>query len=328
MYQHFPFHDPEPVVRHGGSLRDRAALRARIGMWECDLATETLCWTDGVYDLFGLPRGITVDRSVTVGLYEVDSRRDMERLRAEAIRSGGSFTLDAQIRTIDGEPRWMRLSAEVDYEDGRPVRLFGVKQDITEERRAWDRLRRLAERDPLTGLANRGTFEAMFRERPGSHDDEAPIAALLLIDIDHFKWVNDRFGHAAGDECLRQIATRIARLFSDAALVARIGGDEFAVLLRAPLAKARICPQAALPSADLERNADRCRHVGGHGARRSPPPARSRASLRRGRFRALCREGGGTRYDPSVRRDCARTRRRSQGLALIPPDRIIRRTCP
>jgi len=240
MYQHFPFHDPAPVVRHGGSLRDRAALRARIGMWECDLATETLCWTDGVYDLFGLPRGITVDRSVTVGLYEVDSRRDMERLRAEAIRSGGSFTLDAQIRTIDGEPRWMRLSAEVDCEDGRPVRLFGVKQDITEERRAWDRLRRLAERDPLTGLANRGTFEAMFRERSGSRDDEAPIAALLLIDIDHFKWVNDRFGHAAGDECLRQIATRIARLFSDAALVARIGGDEFAVLLRAPLAKARI----------------------------------------------------------------------------------------
>jgi len=240
MYQHFSSPNPAPVARHGSSLRDRAALLARIGMWECDLATETLTWTDGVYDLFGLPRGITVERSMTVGLYQDESRRDMERLRAEALRSGGSFTLDAQIRTIDGEPRWMRLTADVDYEDGRPVRLFGVKQDVTDERRAWDQMRRRAECDSLTGLANRGTFEAVFRERPGTRVDEPPIAALLLIDVDHFKQINDRFGHAAGDECLRQIASRIASAVPDAALVARIGGDEFAVLLRAPLAPGRV----------------------------------------------------------------------------------------
>jgi len=240
MYQSFPVPGPAPAISSRGSLHDRAALLARIGMWECDLATETLTWTDGVYDLFGLPRGSRIDRRDTLALYHDESRRDMERLRAEAIRCGDTFTLDARIRTADGESRWMRLSAGVDYEDGRPVRLFGVKQDITDERRAWERLRRTAERDALTGLANRGVFDASFRAAPGRRAGDMPIAALLMIDVDHFKLINDRFGHAVGDECLRQIATRLARLFADAALVARIGGDEFAVLLRAPLDAERL----------------------------------------------------------------------------------------
>jgi diguanylate cyclase (GGDEF)-like protein/PAS domain S-box-containing protein len=240
MNRRLSLSDAATTIAQRGKLRDRAALLARIGMWECDLASDALTWTDGVYDLFGLPRGSAIDRRHIVGLYHDDSRRDMERLRAEAIRCSGTFTLDAQICTADGETRWMRLSAGVDCEDGRPVRLYGAKQDITEERRAWNRLRRLAECDSLTGLANRGAFEARVRDALHRTDDEVPIAALLIIDIDHFKRINDRWGHAAGDESLRQIAARLSRIFSDADLVARIGGDEFAVLLRAPLDAHRI----------------------------------------------------------------------------------------
>ena len=216
-------------------LYDQASQLAKMGAWECNLDTGELTWTNGVYDLFDLPRGLPVRRAAIVELYHDDSRQQMERMRSEAIRGGGSFTLDAHIQTRRGADRWMRLTADVAFEHGRPVRLFGAKQDITYERELWDRLRQLAECDPLTGLANRGVFEDRYHQLSKHAFSDVSIAALALIDLDHFKEINDRLGHAAGDECLRQVAIRLQRAFGDAILVARIGGDEFAVLLRGPL---------------------------------------------------------------------------------------------
>ena len=164
----------------------------------------------------------------------------MERMRSEAIRGGGSFMLDARIQTRRGVNRWMRLMADVAFEHGRPVRIFGAKQDITYEKELWERLRQLAECDPLTGLANRGVFEERYHKLSKNDFSEVSIAALALIDLDRFKAINDRLGHAAGDECLRQVAIRLNRSFGDAILVARIGGDELAVLLRGPRARLEI----------------------------------------------------------------------------------------
>lgn len=228
------------TLAHYKRLYDQAARLAKLGAWECDLVTERLTWTDGVYDLFDLPPGSPLKRASIVDLYFDESRHEMEFMRAEAIRSGRSFAMDAKIRTRRGEPRWMRLSIDVAYEDGRALRVFGAKQDITSEREAWGRLRQMAERDPLTGLANRGLFDARYRETVGDQLNHAFVSAIALVDLDHFKAINDGLGHCAGDECLRQVATRLQRVFNDATLIARIGGDEFAVLLRAPLGSARI----------------------------------------------------------------------------------------
>lgn len=216
-------------------MYDEATALARIGAWQCDLETEELTWTNGVYDLFGLPRGSRLERSRTVELYHDESRVQMQRLRAATIAGAGAFSLEARICTPEGENRWMRLSADVEMRDGRPVRLFGAKQDITREREMLDRLRDMAERDPLTGLANRTLFQARFHERQRSEAADVPVSALVLIDLDHFKQINDGYGHAAGDECLRQFAGRLRRAFPEASLIARIGGDEFALLLRHPV---------------------------------------------------------------------------------------------
>jgi diguanylate cyclase (GGDEF)-like protein len=215
-------------------LYDQAAHLARFGAWECDLTTEKLIWTDGVYDLFDLPRGIPLCRSMTLDFYHDESRELMERVRSNALSSGGRFSLDARIRTRRGEDRWMHLTGEVIIEHGRATRIYGSKQDITLEKKQWDRLRQLAERDPLTGLANRGVFETRCHELGKLDFGDLPVSALALIDLDHFKEINDRLGHAAGDACLRQIAGRLFRLFGERNIVARIGGDEFALLLRGP----------------------------------------------------------------------------------------------
>ena len=142
----------EPLERdaaaagHYRKMYERISALARIGVWECDLATEALTWTDGVYDLFELPRGSHVDRGQVLALYEEDSRREMEARRAKAVAEGGGFVMDIRIRTARGNQRWVRLTVDVEQQDGRPVRIFGTKQDVTEERAAQERMRALQAR--------------------------------------------------------------------------------------------------------------------------------------------------------------------------------------
>jgi diguanylate cyclase (GGDEF)-like protein/PAS domain S-box-containing protein len=221
-------------------LYDQALNVARIGAWECELATERLSWTQGVYEIFGYPLGNPLRRADIVDLYIDESRRNMELARAEVIRSGCPVTLDTEIRTWRGEKRWMRLSINAVREGERPVRIFGSKQDVTADRQAMESLRQQAETDPLTGLANRAIFQTRYREVVGDSLHHGFASALVLIDLDRFKELNDTFGHLAGDACLCEVAQRLRRAFLNAGLVGRLGGDEFAIILHAPISPARI----------------------------------------------------------------------------------------
>jgi PAS domain-containing protein len=102
-----------------------------VGCWECDLATNTLTWSGGVFDLFGLPRGVPVVRDEIVAFYSEPSRAVMERLRAEAIRDEKGFTLDVNIRSAQSQSLWMRLIAAPVREGGRVTRLKGLKVPLS-----------------------------------------------------------------------------------------------------------------------------------------------------------------------------------------------------
>ena len=121
-----------PVLLDPTIARNDAALAERgLGLWHCDLANDdALCWTAGVYDIFGLERDSAVSRALSVSLYTAQSREAMERLRAYAIRYRRGFTLDVDIHQIDGAGQCaMRLiAAPVLDDDGAVVGLHGVKQ--------------------------------------------------------------------------------------------------------------------------------------------------------------------------------------------------------
>ena len=218
-------------LAHSRKIFERASEAARIGVWECTLADDSLQWTDGVYDIFEMPRGAPLDRKQILTCYTEESRRALSEIRSRAIAERSGFGLDAEIITMKGNRRWMRITASIECENGRGVRIFGMKQDITEEKLLADRTRYLAEYDVMTGLANRSQFQSRLADLDGGPDDRARVGALLLVDLDEFKQINDTFGHALGDECLRAAARRLKTVCGDAALVARIGGDEFAVLV-------------------------------------------------------------------------------------------------
>ena len=103
--------------------------------WECDLSNNALRWTPGVFEIFGLPQEELPSRNDVVAMYSPASRAELERLRSHAILNCGSFTFDAEIRRPTGEPRWMRITADVDVRDGKPAFLYGLKQDITHLKR-------------------------------------------------------------------------------------------------------------------------------------------------------------------------------------------------
>lgn len=201
-----------------------ALTAGRAGLWECRLDDERLTWTEGVYELFGLPVGSRLRRNEVLARYARPSLLRLEDVRSAALSSGDRFRLDAEIETGRGERRWIRVSAAVERRGGAPYRLYGMKQDVTEERAHAEEVARLAETDALTDLPNRRLFRRRLAEL--SHQ---PDALLILVDLDGFKAINDRLGHQVGDAVLQAVAARLRIAGRDAAVIARIGGDEFAL---------------------------------------------------------------------------------------------------
>ena len=114
--------------------------------------------------------------------------------------------------------------------DGQPVSLLLLSSDLTERRLAEQDLEHSASHDPLTGLANRALFLGRL-QAASDHYAERGMFAVLYLDLDRFKRVNDSFGHGAGDELLLEVSRRLASTLRQGDLIARLGGDEFTVLL-------------------------------------------------------------------------------------------------
>lgn len=204
---------------------------AKMGIWECTLPDNSLEWTDVVYDMFDLPRRSKIDRAEIVKCYSPASLVELNSLRSQAIMERSGFNMDAEITTKKGNRRWIRITATVESNSGMAVRIFGVKQDITEEKLMLDRMCYLAAHDVMTGLANRSEFQTKLAEYCSFGGSSRTEIALLLIDLDGFKMLNDTFGHSVGDDCLRETAKRLRAILGTKPHISRIGGDEFAVFI-------------------------------------------------------------------------------------------------
>ncbi len=133
---------------------------------------------------------------------------------------------------VEGETRWWALSGTPKFgSDGSFAGYRGVGRDVTEVRRGQERIAELARFDPLTGLANRSLFREALEAALAQTARSGRHAALLFIDLDRFKAVNDQLGHGAGDALLREVGARLRGSAGAGATVARLGGDEFGVLL-------------------------------------------------------------------------------------------------
>jgi diguanylate cyclase (GGDEF)-like protein/PAS domain S-box-containing protein len=148
-----------------------------------------------------------------------------------AIAEGKKVRQDDVFWRVDGLPVPVHVSASPRFEHGRSVGIVVAFHDITEEMRLVEELRRLAAYDPLTGLANRGHLEQRLQEAQSAAQRHKRPAALLMFDLDHFKKVNDTYGHAVGDRMLQAFARVLRHNLRPTDFIARYGGEEFIAIL-------------------------------------------------------------------------------------------------
>ncbi|GEM_PF-3157904 len=156
----------------------------------------------------------------------------MAELLESFVRNGySSNALDYYWVRPDGTGCWLSSNAVGMIERGRLVRIWGTQRDVTDRYRHLEELRRQANTDALTGLPNRACLSRALAEAVAQANASAGGGALLLMDLNRFKEINDTLGHEAGDELLRQVGERVRGVRREGAMVARMGGDEFALLL-------------------------------------------------------------------------------------------------
>jgi diguanylate cyclase (GGDEF)-like protein/PAS domain S-box-containing protein len=161
-----------------------------------------------------------------------DQAKVSEAMSRVLQKDAQAASIEFRMRTGDGGYRWVenRYTPVREKKEGRLVEVEGIIIDITERKAAEDKIAHLARTDALTGLANRATFIERLRQAFSASRRGASPFAILYVDLDHFKDVNDTLGHPVGDSLLREVAERLRGCTRESDVISRLGGDEFAVL--------------------------------------------------------------------------------------------------
>lgn len=218
---------------------------ARLGNWEWNIASGEIYWSDQLISMLGLRRGLhRFNYRSFLQAVPVEERSELRYWLREMLNSGStgfSTGINHTLCRWDGQPLNVQHQAEIFFdESGNASMMSGTVLDVSELKQAQEQILHLAQFDSLTGLANR----SIFRQRVTLAMDQAErngwLGAVLFLDLDNFKRINDTFGHGIGDMLLREIAARLSnavypaqqhRTEIEAPLVSRFGGDEFTVLL-------------------------------------------------------------------------------------------------
>lgn len=201
----------------------------------------------------GYSAASTVGHTISECLPEGVARAVEARYR-ECIAKRSLHEYDETFGTGENAIWWRTsLTPLFDPSTGAVIRMIGVSIDITEYKRAEDLLQIEAETDPLTGLANRRCLERTFRSAMTQAIQDDRTFGLVLIDLDGFKPINDLLGHRKGDDVLRHVGSLLSLSMGKPGTVARIGGDEFAILLPAAT-EAELDGMAAALCRFLDRN--------------------------------------------------------------------------
>ncbi len=203
--------------------------------------------------------GYTRNELLTMNLATITHPEELEeRTLLHAQLVGGeidSYIRDGRLLRANGEAVWVSRHVRMLRDaDGNPMQTLSHFVDITERRTMERELRHMADHDPLTGLLNRRGLEAELERHVAHVNRYGDRGALLVLDLDHFKAVNDTLGHEAGDRLIVTVATLLRNRLRSSDAVARLGGDEFAILL--PDANADVARHVAEEIvADIQSNA-------------------------------------------------------------------------
>ena len=213
----------------------QAERAAHVGTWTMDLTTRQMDWSEELLLMHGLdPSGPPPNDAQLQSLFTPESWQRLTFALARTKATGDPFELELEVvRQDSGSHVWLLTRGEVLRDAaGVVIGVQGVSADISESKRAAAELHLLATHDPLTGLTNRTEMFDELNRALRADSREGRATAVLILDLDHFKNINETLGHGLGDALLSAAAARVVTVASVGALVARTGGDEFAVVMR------------------------------------------------------------------------------------------------
>ncbi len=221
--------------------RLRLALESGgLGTWDLDPKTDQyLHITNSWKALFGLSSEAEFSRAAFFQAIHPDDYRQVQEAFRQTLEEGQDYQAEFRCVWPDGSVHWLSERGNpILNETGQVIRLIGVTQEITERKRietqreeALLEAQERADRDPLTGLINHRAFQKQFEQEAFRVQQEDTEIAVVVLDLDNFKFFNDCYGHAVGDEVLQMVAQRLQTVCDTFDTIARFGGDEFALLL-------------------------------------------------------------------------------------------------
>ncbi|GFP77641.1 ABC transporter substrate binding protein [Clostridium fungisolvens] len=230
-YQYIKLEENRDTIQKNEEMYKLVFETANDGLWEINLTTGERYFSDRWYEIFDLSSEELKDMDEWYKIVHPDERHTARNLIlevSEGIRD--SFSYDFRIMKKDGKYKWIRaIGKSMKDKYGKPVKIVGSHSDIHEKKLQEDQIKRLAFFDSLTGLPNRIEISRQFGELI-KEDNERNIA-VIFMDLDNFKNINDSFGHTIGDDLLIQVSKRIKSATGDKGIVSRHGGDEFLILL-------------------------------------------------------------------------------------------------
>ena len=223
----FDIHESDRHLRQAQSI-------SHVGSWDYDLVTGQLAWTDELYRIYGVfPETFSPGIENLIKLIHPHDQASMRTWIAECASTQKPKALEFRCVWPDGTIHYIESQGELFMDaDGKPSFISGTAQDITERKQIAEHdIRQLAFYDPLTQLPNRRLLMDRLRRAMAISMRSGHHGALMFLDIDRFKTINDTQGHAVGDLLLIEVACRLQSCVREGDSVARFGGDEFVVVL-------------------------------------------------------------------------------------------------
>ncbi|SDL29961.1 diguanylate cyclase (GGDEF) domain-containing protein [Maridesulfovibrio ferrireducens] len=219
-------------LQHASARLTLAAKAGKIGIWEWDVTTNTLTWNERMYELYDVPTDINPSYETWSSALHTEDAEEAEAKLKAAVEGKGTFDTEFRIITSDGGIKYIHAAAKAERDaKNNPLRMTGVNWDVTDQKNTEEQIRHMATHDVLTGLP---TLK-LAKDRVGMAFAIATrkelMTAVMFVDLDGFKNVNDTLGHDAGDMVLKETATRLLSCVRKVDTVARIGGDEFLIVL-------------------------------------------------------------------------------------------------
>lgn len=210
---------------------EMAEQMAQIGHWRMDLKTRELFWSPQTIAIHGIDDPAQAHLEDGLSYYLPHDRPRIAAAVEKCVTEGVPYDLELDFQDAKGILKRVRSIGEIEKVDDQPVAMIGVFQDVTERYHLESRLRTAAHVDDLTGLPNRARLNQYLDSAIDSASSASRPMAVLLIDLDHFKEVNDRLGHEAGDRVLKEVAGQLVSAPFAGQLSARLGGDEFVLVI-------------------------------------------------------------------------------------------------